>query len=96
MEVTGIVVKVFDTYKVSEALSKREIVVDVTDNPKHPQPITFTVLQGNKSITKCDMLDGYKEGDNVTLSFNLRGRESAHRENKYFNVLELWHITKNK
>ena len=40
------------------------------------------------------MLDQYNVGDNITASYNLRGREwtSPQGEVKYFNTIELWKI----
>jgi len=42
------------------------------------------------------MLDGINEGEQVEVSFNLRGREwtSPQGEVKYFNTLDAWRIEK--
>ena len=77
-----------NTVQVSEKFSKREFVV--TDaSGMYPQDIMFQATQD-----KCSLLDGYQSGDQVEVSFNLRGREwtSPAGEVKYFNTLEAWRI----
>ena len=57
----------------------------------YPQEIAFQAAQD-----KCSMLDGFTEGEQVEVSFNLRGREwtSPQGEVKYFNTLDAWRIEK--
>lgn len=77
-----------NTVQVSEKFSKREFVV--TDaSGMYPQDIMFQATQD-----KCNLLDGYQAGDQVDVSFNLRGREwtSPTGDVKYFNTLEAWRI----
>lgn len=90
MKLTGTIKLINDTVQVSEKFAKREFVV--TDNGSmYPQEILFQSVQD-----KCSMLDGYNEGDQVEVSFNLRGREwvSPTGEIKYFNTLDAWRIDK--
>ena len=87
-KLTGSVKMVGNTVQVSEKFSKREFVV--TDaSGMYPQDIMFQSTQD-----KCALLDGYQVGDQVEVSFNLRGREwtSPTGEVKYFNTLEAWRI----
>jgi len=76
------------TVNVSEKFSKRDIVVTDTTS-LYPQDILFQFTQD-----KCALLDLYMEGQQVEVSFNLRGREwtSPQGEVKYFNTLEGWRI----
>jgi len=43
---------------------------------------------------KCDLLNKFKEGEDVTVSINLRGREwvNPQGETKYFNSIQGWRI----
>ena len=87
-KLTGSVKMVGNTVQVSEKFSKREFVV--TDSSgMYPQDIMFQATQD-----KCALLDGYQAGEQVEVSFNLRGREwtSPAGEVKYFNTLEAWRI----
>jgi hypothetical protein len=88
MELKGVIKVIGQTIQVSEKFSKREIVL--TDNSSmYPQDISFQLDQD-----KCSLADGLNVGDEVNLSFNLRGREwtSPQGEVKYFNTLQAWKI----
>jgi hypothetical protein len=76
------------TQKVSEKFSKRDLVVTDTSS-MYPQDISFQLAQD-----KCEVLDRFKVGDTVEVSFNLRGREwsSPAGELKYFNTLDAWRV----
>ena len=87
-KLTGSVKMVGNTVQVSEKFSKREFVV--TDaSGMYPQDIMFQATQD-----KCVLLEGFQAGDQVDVSFNLRGREwtSPTGDVKYFNTLEAWRI----
>lgn len=89
-KLTGTVRVIKDTVQVTEKFAKREFVINDASS-MYPQDILFQSVQD-----KCSMLDGYTEGDNVEVSFNLRGREwtSPQGEVKYFNTLDAWRIEK--
>lgn len=89
-KLTGTVKVLNNTVQVSEKFSKREFVVTDTSS-MYPQDIMFQATQD-----KCSMLDAVQQGDQVEVSFNLRGREwtSPQGEVKYFNTLEAWRIEK--
>jgi Domain of unknown function (DUF3127) len=73
---------------VSEKFRKREFVI-TDSSSQYPQYISFQLTQD-----KCPLLDSYNIGDEITVHFNLRGREwkSPQGEIKYFNSLEAWRI----
>ena len=89
-KLTGTVKLIKDTVQISEKFSKREFVINDTSS-MYPQDILFQAVQD-----KCSMIDGFKENDQVEVSFNLRGREwtSPQGEVKYFNTLDAWRIEK--
>lgn len=89
-KLTGTVKVVKDTVQVSEKFAKREFVITTKDD-LYPQDVQFQAAQD-----KCAMLDGIMEGEQVEVSFNLRGREwtSPQNEVKYFNTLDAWRIEK--
>jgi len=84
----GTVVVVKDTVQVSDKFSKREFVVN-DNSGMYPQDILFQSTQD-----KCSMLDGVNIGDEIEVSFALRGREwtNPQGEVRYFNTLEAWRI----
>ena len=78
-----------ETQVVSASFKKRELVV--TTDEQYPQMIMIEFAQD-----KCDLLNGYKVGDSVDVSVNLRGREwiNPQGEAKYFNQIQGWRIQK--
>jgi hypothetical protein len=87
MNVKGTIKVINQTQVISEKFSKREFVIETED--QYPQLVMFQATQD-----KCDYLDVYQLGQQVDVSFNLRGREwtSPAGEVKYFNTLEAWKI----
>ena len=88
-QLTGIIKTIMPTVQVSEKFSKREFVITDNSNSDYPQYICFQFTKD-----KCEVLDGFDLGEEVEVSFNLRGREwtSPQGEVKYFNTLEAWKI----
>ncbi|MCB9235134.1 MAG: DUF3127 domain-containing protein [Bacteroidia bacterium] len=91
MKLEGKIHAVYDAQQVTATFKKREFVIDYRDNPLYPQYIKFECIQD-----KCDMLDAYNVGDEVEVSFNLKGREWTNPEGKkvYFNTLDAWRISR--
>lgn len=89
-KITGTIKVLNPTVQVSEKFSKREFVL--TENTsQYPQDILFQAVQD-----RCTLLDAMNVGEQVEVSFNLRGREwtSPQGEVKYFNSLDAWRIDK--
>jgi len=84
-QATGRLHKVFDTEQKSASFAARDFVVEVADG-KFPQMIKFQLVQD-----KCALIDDYKEGDEISVEFDLRGREW---NDKYFTNLNAWRIGK--
>lgn len=77
-----------ETKQVSERFSKREFVLEVADG-KYPQFVSFQ-LTGDR----VSALDDHQVGDQIRVTFNLRGREwkNPQGEVKYFNSLDVWKV----
>ena len=87
-EITGTLKAKFDTQVVSDKFKKREFVLTTEGNTPYPQFISMQVTQD-----RCDLLDKYNEGNELKVSFNLRGREwNGPQGVKYFNTIEAWRI----
>src|SRR5687767_958852 len=81
----------FDTQQVSEKFRKREFVMMETGSP-YPQEIQFQLVQ-----EKVELLEGYQPGDEIEVSFNLRGRAWTNPKDgvtRYFNSLDVWKISR--
>lgn len=91
MVITGKLHFVEDAKQVSDSFKRRSFVVEYSENPLYPQYITFELTQ-----ERVGVIDAFKLGDNIEVTFNLRGREwtSPEMVKKYFNTLEAWRVQK--
>ena len=89
MEIKATIKKISETVQISERFRKREFVVEYASNPDYPQPLQFEMVQD-----RCELLDSFQEGQQVEISFDLRGREWTNPEGqvKYFNSLQAWKL----
>jgi hypothetical protein len=90
MEVTGKIKKIDETKTYgSNGFRKREVVI--TTDEQYPQMLLIEFVQD-----KCDLLDSFKEGEEIKISINLRGREwiNPQGEAKYFNSIQGWRVEK--
>ena len=89
MEIKGTIKKISDTVQISERFRKREFVIIYATNPEYPQPLQFEMVQD-----RCELLDSFEEGQQVEISFELRGREWINPQGqvKYFNSLQAWKV----
>lgn len=88
MQVTGKIKKINPTQSFGEnGFKKRELVV--TTYEQYPQMILIEFVQD-----KCDLLNNFSMGQDVTVSINIRGREwtNPQGESKYFNTIQGWRI----
>ncbi len=67
----------------TRGFTKREFVV-TTANDKYPQDLKFEIVKD-----KCSLLDSYKEGQEVQVTFDIRGNEY---NGKYYVSLSCWKI----
>ncbi|MFN0213793.1 MAG: DUF3127 domain-containing protein [Saprospiraceae bacterium] len=86
-EVEGKLHRVFPTEQKSASFSAREFVLEIPDG-NYPQLIKFQAVQD-----RCGILDNFNEGDQVKVSFDLRGREW---NGKYLTNLNAWRMEAGK
>jgi hypothetical protein len=79
----GVLKVINPSVQVSEKFTKREFVLN-EPHDQYPQDILFQLTQKN-----VDVLDKFVEGQEVEVSFRIRGREY---NGKYFNNIEAWRI----
>ena len=82
-ELTGKIKLIQDPKTFDSGFTKREMVVVVEDG-KYPQEINLEFVQD-----KAALLDNLQPGQEVTVSFDIRGREYNGR---YFNNLQGWKV----
>lgn len=74
-----------DSVQVSDSFKKREFVV-IDASGQYAQTILFQTVQD-----RCEVLDNFKVGDSVEVTFFLRGREWTNpktNEVRFFNSLD--------
>ncbi|SUI98123.1 Domain of uncharacterised function (DUF3127) [Sphingobacterium spiritivorum] len=91
MEIRGKVHEVGATQQVTESFKKRDIIVAYAENPQFVEYIRFEATQDRTSI-----FDNLTIGEEIEISFNLRGRPWTNKEGitTYFNSLVAWRVTK--
>jgi hypothetical protein len=89
MEIKGKVHEIGALQQVSETFKKRDLIIEYAENPTYPEYIRFEALQD-----KTALFDSLKVGDDVEVSFNLRGRPWTDKTGKtsYFNSMVVWRI----
>ena len=93
-DLTGKLIEKFDTVQVNDTFKKREFVlekVESANDKDYVENIKFQTVQD-----KCDSLDAVNVGDEITVSFNIKGRRWENAEGKvnYFNNLDAWRVQK--
>jgi single-strand DNA-binding protein len=83
-EASGKIKLISDTQTFPSGFSKREFVVTTADS-KYPQDLKFEVVKD-----KCEILDRYKEGQEVQVNFDIRGNEY---NGKYYVNLSCWKLS---
>lgn len=90
MEIKGKVHEIGAVTQVSETFKKRDLIVEYVENPSYPEYIRFEAMQD-----KTALFDTLNVGQEIEVSFNLRGRPWTNKEGvtSYFNSLVVWRIT---
>ena len=83
-EIEGTLHKVFETENKTATFQAREFVIKTEGT--YPQFVKFQLTQD-----RCSIVDPYKEGEQLKVYFDLRGREW---NEKYFTNLNAWKIEK--
>ncbi len=82
-EARGTIKLISELQTFASGFSKREFVV-TTAHDRYPQDIKFETVK-----EKCSLLDGFSPGQEVVVSFDIRGNEY---NGKYFVNLSCWKI----
>lgn len=91
MEITGKVHEIGAIQQVTDTFRKRDLVVQYAENPQFVEYIKFEATQDRVNI-----FDNLNAGDEVAVSFNLRGRPWTNKDGvtSYFNSLVAWRVNK--
>lgn len=91
LEVSGKLLVKYDTQQVSEKFKKREFVIELAEEINGNIYTNFAKMQLVQN--KCDIIDRFKEGDQIKVSFNIKGNRWE-RDGKvnYITNLDAWRI----
>jgi len=85
----GTLYRIFPTEQVTDNFSKRNFVLEVAG--EYPQKIQFQAIK-----ERCDLLDSYTIGDEVTVHFDIQGKEfTKDGKTNFFNNLNAWKLEVN-
>ncbi len=93
-EVNGQITQISQTQRISDRFQKREFVIEVKSTTAGGfEYVDYIKFQSTQD--KCGMLDQFSNGDQVKVSFNLRGRKwEKDGQVNYFTNLEAWRVEK--
>jgi hypothetical protein len=91
LEVTGKLIAKYDAQQVSEKFKKREFVIELAEEINGNIYTNFAKMQLVQA--KCDIIDRFKEGEQVKVSFNIKGNRWE-RDGKvnYITNLDAWRV----
>lgn len=91
-ELTGKIYEIYPTEQKSDRFRKREFIVEKSETSGDRTFTDYVKFQATND--KCDMLDRVKVGDEVKVSFNIKGNRWENRDGQvsYFTNLDAWRV----
>ena len=92
LEVTGKLHHVYPTQQIKETFSKREFVLEITD--ESPSGMVYTNYAAFQLVNNsCAVIDQFQPGEMLKVSFNIRGNRWERDGNvKYITNLNAWRV----
>ncbi len=93
-EIQGKLLEVYDVQQVSDTFRKREFVIEKSEQiPNRVEPI-INYVKFQTIQDRTTLIDDFEVGQDITVSFNIRGNKWQNREGgiSYFTNLEAWRI----
>lgn len=89
--IKGTVHEIGEVQIVTDTFKKRDLIIEFAENPQFVEYIRFEASQDRVSL-----FDNLSIGDEVEVSFNLRGRPWTNKDGitSYFNSLICWRVNK--
>lgn len=90
-EITGKLIQVSPTQQVSERFKKREFVLEIAEEINGNVYTNYAKMQLVQN--KCEIIDNYKMGDAIKVSFNIKGNKWERDGNvNYITNLDAWRV----
>lgn len=89
LKLKGKIIDIQGAQKMGAMYKKRGFVIDYVEHVDYPECITFEVWGD-----RCDQLDELRVGQEVEVSFDIKGKKwvNSEGETRYFNSLRAWRI----
>lgn len=93
MEIKGVIDKIEDTVVINDKFQKRYFTVMHWNHPETTEYILFQVIND-----RCDLLDKFKPGDKVLISFQLKGKPYTGKDGstRHQTTCQAWKIVKDE
>ena len=90
MNIVGKIYEISEAQQITDTFKKREFVLEHTEKSLYTEYIKFEFTND-----RCDILNDFKVGDAVEVSFNIKGRKWNDPDNntKYFVTLQAWKMS---
>ena len=87
LKLQGKIIAIMEKQQVTDTFAKREFVIETEG--EYPETVKFELTQA-----KCDLIDSYKVGQSINVSFNVRGRKWTNKQNEdvYFVSVNAWRL----
>ncbi len=90
-EITGKLVAINETQQVSERFKKREFVLEISEEINGNVYTNYAKMQLVQN--KCEIIDNFNIGDNVKVSFNIKGNKWERDGSvNYITNLDAWRV----
>src|SRR5690606_17270315 len=93
LEVTGKLHHVYDTQQIKDTFSKREFILELTD--ESPSGMVYTNYASFQLVNNStSVIDQFQPGDLLKVSFNIRGKRWDRPDGvvKYITNLNAWRV----
>jgi hypothetical protein len=91
LEVTGKLLVKYDSQQVNERFKKREFVMELAEEINGNVYTNYAKMQLVQN--KCEILDRFNEGDNIKVSFNIKGNKwEKDGKVNFITNLDAWRI----
>lgn len=92
LEITGKLHEVFPTQKISDTFSKREFVLEISEQAANG--MTYTNYASFQLVNnQCAVMDQFQVGEQVKVNFNIRGnRWEKDGQVRYITNLNAWRV----
>ena len=93
LEIVGKLVEKYEAQNVTQTFKTREFVIEMAEEINGNTYTNFAKMQLVQN--KCDITDRFNKGDQVKVSFNIKGRSYVDKKDgktKYISNMDAWRV----